>query len=140
MTSSKRSETVEEYAAQDLARPIVRAAGELRHVAAVVERSVDTIARVGGPGRQTYASIAEDVQSEVLNMLVNLSLGSMIMAASDADRARQRRIAAEAIAAQIDAKAEAVREGADSPATGFALGAVVAQGAIIAREYAAKEG
>lgn len=140
MTNPKRPETVEEISARTLVRHAEAIAERLRRVAQRIEGVASRVERVGQPGVVSYASIASDIQGEFRAMLGNLMLEQLVMDACDADRARQRRIAAEVIAAQIDAKAERMRTGDGATPTGFAMGAVVAEGAIIAREYAAKEG
>lgn len=140
MTESKRPETVERFCARTFARDITKLADDLRHAADDVARHVTQLDRVGNPGIPSYADVASNVQQELMRLLGNTHLGSLTTSAQNADQARTKRIAAEAIAAQIDAKAERMRTGEGATPTGFAMGAVVAEGAIIAREYAAKEG
>lgn len=139
MTNPKRPETIEEFCAQTLARHITKLADDLRHAADDVARHANQLDRVGNPGIPSYAVIASNVQQELMRLLGNTHLGSLTTAAQDADQARTKRLAAEAIAAQIDEKAERMRTGDGATSTGFAMGAVVAEGAIIAREYAEKE-
>lgn len=134
MTNPKRPETVEEMSAQQMRRRMKTIAERLRRLAGDIDVTAEREAR------SSYAQLAADVQKEIAWAVANLNAQDLTTDAFMADQACQRRIAAEAIAEQIDAKAERMRTGDGATPTGFAMGAVVAEGAIIAREYAAKEG
>lgn len=139
MSESKRPTTVEEYGAQHLDHAIVAIRDRLRKLAEEIDLGRFALDKVGKPGRESYAGIAADVQSSVLWAVANMNLSGLVMTAFEADRARQRGVAAKTIADEIDIKVEKIRAEADSPSTGMALGAVLAVGADVAREYAAKE-
>jgi hypothetical protein len=139
MSDYTRPETIEQMCAQTIVRRSAAIATRLRSAAERIEREASRIDGVGKPGFSSYASIASSVQNEIRGLFGNLQFDGLTTDASDADQARQRRIAAETIAGRIDAKVEAIRAEATSPSAGMALGAVAAVGADVAREYAAKE-
>lgn len=126
--TEKLPPSVEQYAAGHLRDRIQGVAARLRDLAERVDRFADDVSRVGGPGRSSYANVAAEVQHEVLWGLANLSLDGLTQAAETPDLARARRLAAEAIADQIEAGGTLDGERWQDKA------------ASIARDYAAKEG
>jgi hypothetical protein len=86
---TKRPETVEEMAAQHLARKIRAMADDLRRTAAQLDNIAVDAERPGGlPNPYQFA--AGRVTSEISNMLPNLGLSGLISYAADADVARVR--------------------------------------------------
>ena len=88
----------------------------------------------------SHADKVRSIQHEVAWGIANMGLPSLIGDACRADQARQRREAAEQIAAQIEVKAAEICDGASTKSAGIALGALAAEGARIARDYANEEG
>lgn len=134
MTHPKRPETVEEFCAQQLRQRMTAMAERLRRLAGDIDVTAEREAR------SSYAQLAADVQKEIAWAVANLNAQDLTTDAFMADQARQRRIAAEAIANQIEARADEVLAHTGSDPMERAAGAVISVGAIIAREYAAKEG
>lgn len=139
MTESRRPETVEEMSARQMSRRLDSVIGRFDDLAREL-RLIQT--RIGGGlvDDDGYAYHAARAQKAIVVALFNAGAEALTNDARQADQARTKRLAAEAVAAQIDAKAERMRTGDGATPTGFAMGAVVAEGAIIAREYAVKEG
>lgn len=95
-------ESLEEIMGQALVRHAGSMADRLRSAAERIEREASRVELIGKPGVSSYASIAANVQSEVRALLGNLMFESVTTDASEADRARERRITAERIANRID--------------------------------------
>lgn len=84
-----RERTEEQMYAQFLGQTITGIAAKLRRMADSVEHQGQQVARVGGPGRPGYASLAAEVQHDLLWGFVNLHLDRLVQEAGDADIARK---------------------------------------------------
>lgn len=89
-TPDPRERTVEQIQADFLAHTVTSIAEKLRRLADGAERQAGQFAKVGESGhRASYASIAAEVQHDVLWGFVNLNLDRLVLEASDADVARK---------------------------------------------------
>jgi hypothetical protein len=132
-------DTVEQMGARLLSRrldDIIGRVSELARDLRLIQTRIDT----GPDDRETYARLAAQAQQAVVDMLFNAGVHALAQDAYVADCARARRVAAETIAASIDAEAAKVRLSGDRPVRDAALAECVGVGARVAREYAAREG
>lgn len=82
--------TVEQFCADQMARRITRIADRMREFADRVERGAHGVSYVAKreQGWNTYASIASEVQHEIVTMLANLHAEGLTTDAQQADEYR----------------------------------------------------
>ena len=83
-------DSAEKFCAQQLTRRAARMAADLRRLAERVEQEASQADRVPSPGLASYASIAANIQHQIMNALPNLQLNALTTLAQDADAARMQ--------------------------------------------------